>query len=345
MKKINILVTTVGGLTSPDILKAYKDLDEYDVTIVGTDAFEFAVGKKFVDVFRILPYSGADELGFAQGIEDLIQEHDIDIVIPCGNEDNLALAKYKNLLSSRVMVGEYDSLIEAYDKGKVYDELKKSAPEYAPKYHIVNDYQNFLKAVENLGYPDKRVVVKPRFGRGGRGVYVLSNQFNFENIFKSKPINEYPFEFLDSILKDQNKFNDLIVMEDLSDPYHSIYSICKDGENIFTLNHIREWGDASQTFRGKVFYDEEIEKLASKIIKTFNLSYTNNMELAMSEDGRMVLFDLNPRIGASSGIDKDIGFNFPLESLRLTLGESVSVDKSKFVEPRIFLRYFDHVWI
>ena len=58
------------------------------------------------------------------------------------------LAKYKNLLSSRVMVGEYDSLIEAYDKGKVYDELKKSAPEYAPKYHIVNDYQNFLKAVE-----------------------------------------------------------------------------------------------------------------------------------------------------------------------------------------------------
>ena len=48
MKKINILVTTVGGLTSPDILKAYKDLDEYDVTIVGTDAFEFAVGKNLL---------------------------------------------------------------------------------------------------------------------------------------------------------------------------------------------------------------------------------------------------------------------------------------------------------
>lgn len=242
------------------------------------------------------------------------------------------------------MVGEYEDLIRAYDKGAVYEELQKNLPEFAPSFSIVNNYQDFLKAVKDIGYPAKKVVVKPRFGRGGRGVYILSNQFDFENIFKSKPINEYPFEFFDKLLKDQQKFEDLIIMEYLSDPYFSVYSICKDGENLFSLNHTREWGNASQTFRGKVIYNQNIEKLCTDIIKTFNLTFTNNIELATSEDGRTVLFDLNPRIGASSGIDKDIGFNFPYEALKLTLDEPIHIDKNHFKTPKVFLRYFDQVW-
>lgn len=345
MKKINLLVTTVGGMTSPDILKAFRNVDDYSINIIGVDAFEFAVGRKFVDIFEVSPNSVVDEFVFVEFIESLVKKYSIDVVLPCGNEDNLALAKYIDKISCRVIVGQYEDLIKAYDKGKVYDELKANIPEYCPKYFIVDNHSDFLDSVKKIGYPNKKVVIKPRFGRGGRGVYILSNKFDFENIFKSKPINEYPFEFFDSILKSQNKFDDLIVMEYLQDPYYSIYSICKDGENLFTLNHIREWGNASQTFRGKVYYDKEIEELASKIIKKFNLFYTNNMELATTEDGRIVLFDLNPRIGASSGIDKDIGFNFPLETLKLVLGEKILIDKSKFEKPKTFVRYFDQVWL
>lgn len=345
MKKINLLVTTVGGMTSPDILKAFRNIDDYSINIIGVDAFEFAVGRKFVDIFEVSPNSVVDEFVFVEFIESLVKKYSIDVVLPCGNEDNLALAKYIDKISCKVVVGNYEDLIKAYDKGKVYDELKANIPEYCPKYFIVDNHSDFLKSVKNLGYPNKKVVIKPRFGRGGRGVYILSNKFDFENIFKSKPINEYPFEFFDNILKNQDKFDDLIVMEYLQDTYYSIYSICKDGENFLTLNHIREWGNASQTFRGKVYYDKEIEELASKIIRKFNLSYTNNMELATAEDGRIVLFDLNPRIGASSGIDKDIGFNFPLETLKLVLGETIEINKSKFEKPKTFIRYFDQVWL
>lgn len=69
------------------------------------------------------------------------------------------------------------------------------------------------------------------------------------------------------------------------------------------------------------------------------------MELATTDDGRIVLFDLNPRIGASSGIDKDIGFNFPLETLKLAFGDKIKVDKSKFKTSNTFIRYFDQVWL
>ena len=345
MKKINLLVTTVGGMTSPDILKAFRNTKDYLINIIGVDAFEFAVGRNFVDIFEVSPNSTVDELGFVDFVETLVKKHNIDVVLPCGNEDNLAISKYIDKISCKVIVGNYEDLIKSYDKGKVYDELKENIPEHCPKYFIVNNYQDFIESVKKIGYPNKKVVIKPRFGRGGRGVYILSDKFDFENIFKSKPINEYPFEFFNSILKNQNNFDDLIVMEYLKDPYYSIYSICKDGENFFTINHTREWGNASQTFRGKVYYDEKIEELASKIIKKFNLSYTNNMELATTDDGRIVLFDLNPRIGASSGIDKDIGFNFPLETLKLALGDKLEIDKSKFKISKTFVRYFDQVWL
>ena len=344
MKKINVLITTVGGLTSPDILRALKDNNQYQLTLVGVDAFEFAVGKHFVDYFEILPNSADDEKQFVQAIEKLVQKYKIDTVIPCGNEDNLALAKYHNLVSCKIMVGNYDDLLRAYDKGAVYKELADAMPEHAPKYSIVNDYQNFLKAVKNLGYPDKKIVVKPRFGRGGRGVYILGNDFSFDKVFKSKPISEYPFEFFDKILQQQKRFDDLIIMEYLSDKFYSVYSICKNGKNIFSLNHVRDWGNASQTFRGSVFYDAKIEAIASKVIQTFNLSFTNNMELATADDGRIILFDLNPRIGASSGIDKDIGFNFPLEAMNLALGKDITVNKNNFIHPQVFLRFFDQVW-
>ena len=32
MKKINLLVTTVGGMTSPDILKAFRNTKDYLIT-------------------------------------------------------------------------------------------------------------------------------------------------------------------------------------------------------------------------------------------------------------------------------------------------------------------------
>ena len=346
MKIINVLVTTVGGLTSPDILSALKNTGKYDVTLFGIDAFKFAVGKEFVDHFEVLSSSGCNELEFVHAIKELVLTHKIDVIIPCGNEDNLTLAKYRSLIPCIIMVGEYKDLAVAYDKAKVYSELKNSMPQHAPKYHVVRNYAGFLKAVKDLGYPNKRVVVKPRFGIGGRGVYILGGQFDFTKVFNSKPTNEYPYEFVDDILKNKGDFDDLIIMEYLSAPFYSAYSVCKNGKNIFTLSHIREWGNASQTFRGSVCYDETIEMIASQVISKFNLSYTNNMELAVSDNGRIVLFDLNPRIGASSGIDRDIGFNFPLEAMKLALGENIeSVDKNSFRESKIFVRYFQQIWL
>lgn len=345
MAKLNVLITTVGALTSPDIIRSIRDNGERQIRIVGVDPVEYAVGRNFVDKFYPVVFSGDDEKGFISSLLKIVEKEKVDILVPCGNEDNIAIAKNRGKFKVKVLASGYDNLRRAFDKGKVLTALKNRLPDFAPDFSIVNDYNGFLRAIKRLGYPKEKVVVKPRLGRGGRGVYTLSGKFNYETVFRSKPSGEMPLEFFAKILKNKRHFEDLIVMEYLNSPFYSVYSLRNAGDNIISITHIREWGNASQTFRGRVYYDPDIEKFSASVNGLFGLDFLTNMELAETRDKRIVLFDLNPRIGASCGIDKAIGLNLPYLAIKALLGEKVSIDKKGFRRPRTFVRYFDSVWI
>lgn len=345
MHKLKVLITTIGGLTGPDLLHALKNNPEREFETYGIDAFMFPTSRPMVEHFFLSPDSAKEEQAFIDFVLSLCSKHQIDLIIPCGNEDNLALAKYKHLFSIPILVGEYEDLLKAYDKGMVYQTLQESLPNACPKFRIINSYDSFKLAMSELDFPRNQVVIKPRFGRGGRGVYTISPMLDFESFFAQKPQNEIPFDLIDKILKEKQTFEDLIVMEYLKAPFLSAYSLCKNGHNFITLEHIREWGNASQTYRGLVSYNQELEEICSKIIQIFNLSYTNNMELAFNEKNQIILFDLNPRLGASSGIDADIGLNFPYLAIKLLLNETISVDKTQFLKKKRFMRYFSYLWL
>lgn len=342
MTPLRILITTIGGLTSPDCLLALRQNGEREVFLLGCDAFSGACGRAFVDMYETSPDSAKDPEAFIECIKRLVKSYRIDVIVPCGNDDNLALAKAKSEFGIPIMVGEYEDLIIAYDKAAVYERLTKFLPKHAPKYCLAHTYEMFLHSLENLGYPHKKLVIKPRFGRGGRGVYTLSHQSG--EIFSIKPSNEMPLSFFENALSSLASFDELIIMESLSAPFVSAYSLCQKGHNLISLKHIREWGNASQTYRGSVSYDRELEEICSAVIESFKLDYTNNMELAYNESGEIVLFDLNPRLGASSGIDMHLGLNFPYLALKLALGEDVSFDKDSLVLPNRFYRHFTQWW-
>ncbi len=345
MRPLRILITTVGGLISPDLIAALKNNGEREVFIVGVDSFEAAVGRYFVDEFVQVVFSGDDEEAFVEGIKEIIAKKRIDIVVPCGNEDNLALAKHRDDLKAKVLVNQYDHLLCAFDKAEVYQLLAQTLPQTAPKYFVVRNYQQFQNAIDELGFPQKKVVVKPAMGRGGRGVYILRGQFDARSVFSEKPTQEMPLEFFERLLKGPSEFEELIVMEHLDPPFFSVYSLIDEAKKTrIALTHIREWGNASQTFRGLVYHDDKLEKLADEINRAFHLCYTSNMELATATDGRVVLFDLNPRLGASSGVDQSIGLNFPYLAVKTLLHEPYDVDKGKFAKQRRFVRYFEKVW-
>lgn len=335
---MKVLITAVGGMTSREIIMALREWD--NIEIYGVDTFEYAIGRCFVDRFAVVSESRSDKRQFVEQIAQCCVKWGINVVVPCSIEDNLALAKYRYIVKSRgvsVMVNAYSDLVLTYDKGMVYEMLSYHMREHAPKYCIVGTRVEFLKAIEQLGYPRKPLIIKPRYDRGG-GVYRLDNsQDAFGQKFGMSVLLQF---FTQSEVFDE----EFIVMESLSEPFYSVYSLCDNGRNLISITHIREWDSISRRYRELAGYDATCEAIANRVIEHYHLGYTNNMEFATSEDGRIVLFDLKAHLGAFSGINKDIGLNFPLLAMKMALGGKVGViDKNRFKTQRPLIRYFDQV--
>ncbi len=345
---MNLLITTVGGLTSPDIIKALKTCGRFSA-VFGVDPFEDAVGKFFVDEFEVSPYSGSDEDIFLNFVKDVVSRWEIDVIVPCGNEDVLALSSVVGDWNVKIVSCRRNILEVAFDKGCVYDLAKEFALDLCPRYFIVKNKDDFIKAAESLGYPEKEICVKPRCGRGGRGVVFLSDSIDFEGFFSTKPELKWSMDSFLKILPEEFP-SEIILMEKLRSPFYSFYAICWQGEILLSLTHIRQWGNASQTFRGKVFWDGELQERISVLMEKLQLSFCVNVELAVGEDKKLKIFDLNPRIAASSAVDVRFGINFPDMAVQLCLrGDEAKEeiegmrDKIKKVEDRFF-RYFDLLW-
>lgn len=342
MRPLRILITTVGGLTSPDIIRALRDNGERDVWILGVDPHRHAVGRGFTDRFFTVPDSGIDPEAFSQSVKALAQEFRVDVVVPCGNEDNLALAA-SGTSEVPVMVGALKDLRRAYDKKTVYERLAAGFPSHAPKFFSVTNVEELLRAAEALGYPNRDVVIKPRTGRGGRGVLRLTADPNLADVLTRKNDGFMPLAAFVHILE-RGQPTDLLAMECLSEPFYSIYALSDNGNVLASVVHEREWGTASQTYRGAVQERTDLDAMSAWLGTEFNLSFAVNFEVATTEDGQLALFDLNPRLAASSGVAAGLGVNLPYLALKLFLGEPIGPINVRKLYGRRFFRHLQHYW-
>ena len=60
LKKINILITCVGGELSPTSGKFLKKNSSHNIKVIGTDLSSNAIGKHFCDKFYKVPKSSSD---------------------------------------------------------------------------------------------------------------------------------------------------------------------------------------------------------------------------------------------------------------------------------------------
>ena len=331
--KNKILLTTVGGVTSPDIINCIRSKKNY---LLGVDKNKNAVGKFFVDRFILVPDSNKNQKKFVLKLKNLIQKYKINALVPCGNDDNLAIKKYKKLIEIPVLNSLEFSKQNYFDKLTFLKKLKESFKSICPNFYILNEQSS------KFFFKFNRFIIKPSLNTGGRGVYEVRKKFNKSDLIKRNDISILNFKTFNEEKKFFIKKN-YFIMEKLNGPIVSVYSICKNGKNFFSICHIREWGNASQTFRGKVFYSKKYEKIASKIIKILNLSYAVNMEFGIDKNGNPKIFDLNPRIGASFAVHQKLGLNLPQLALDILFNKKIKIDKFKKINSK-FYRYFSNVW-
>ena len=341
--RYNFLITTVGGITSPEIINAVRKYNK-NVLIIGIDQNKNAIGKFFVDKFIQAPKLNSNTLEFNKFINKIIIKYKINCIIPCGNNDNLFLNKNKKKIKSRILNALEFSDKNFFDKITTYDHLKKNDIKSCPEFFLIKNINEFDFAKKKLNSKFNNLILKPSLGTGGRGVFEIFNQINCKELFSQRTENNLlSYNDLSNILKKNKK--KMILMKKYNSKIYSVYTLCLKGTWIYSITHIREWGNASQTYRGQVFVNKKLNSISAEIVKSLKLSYLVNMEFAKDDNNDFKLIDLNPRIGASAAIHSSVGINLLPLTLDLLFKKQVTIPKKYLSFKKTFYRFFDKLWV
>ena len=285
-KKYNILVTGVGAIIGYGIIKSLRN-SKYDCNIIGIDVFKDAIGQKWCDEF--IQGKRADAKDFIDSINNIIEEHHIDLVVPGIEQDLESLIKGFDRLNKRAkyVLNNKELFNTFHDKKRTYDFLKNSV-ELIPYVYFSNDL--YKEALESFGLP---FILKQDISYASKGVATIYNQKDYEYFIEKFGQNCMAQKKL------QIKDNEYTC---------SIFGL-GDGSFVNPICLQRELSAEGATKKAtNVKVDDELLQTLEKISKMCKFEGPTNLQFIKYE-GKYLLLEINARISSSTSIRELFGVN------------------------------------
>ena len=285
-RKYNILVTGIGAIIGYGIIKSLRN-SKYDCNIIGIDIFNDAIGQKWCDKF--IQGKRADSKEFIDFINNIVELHNIDLIIPGIEQDLESLIKnYDKLNKKAKYVLNNKELFDTFhDKKKTYEFLANQI-DLIPYIYFCDDL--YEKAKDKFGLP---FVLKQDVSYASKGVASIHNQKDYEYFIE--------------------KFGqDCMAQKKLEIKNHeytcSIFGL-GDGEFVNPICLQRELSAEGATKKAiNIQIDETLLKTLKHISKNCKFEGPTNLQFIKYED-KYLLLEINARISSSTSIREIFGVN------------------------------------
>jgi carbamoyl-phosphate synthase large subunit len=332
-----ILLSASGSPGSARLIRALHENGERSVRIVGTDMNENAIGRFLCDTFHVVP-PGSDP-GYADAILGLVEQEDVDVVLPQSSFDLQALSEVRERFPVPVLVSGPDTVHRSNDKAETYAFLQRIGVPTV-EFRRVAGARQVEAAARALGYPERSVCIKPVFSSGSRGFRVLDPTVDRAHQLLHERPGSVSMRLEEALeLLPEEGGTELLVMELATGGERTIDGIA-DGKRV-VLGHpkTREAMRAGLAMYFVTLADDELMAMADKIVRELAIEWFFNIQLV----GDRVI-EINPRI--STVVYQD-DLNLPWLGVKRALGE-VSDEQLEALRARIrpgrtALRYFDQV--
>lgn len=346
MKRVKILVPSAGHPTRPSLLKCLKNNGERPVDIIGVDMEADGLGRYIVDVFyQVPPRTDPD---YIEHILEICKKEKINVYYAIGEEEAMNAvyrkADFDEIKVSIISPGNPRMVEIATDKCKYHNYLHKKGIPHAA-YRNIYSYDEIESAVLELGYPQKDVFIKPAVSKGGRGARIITGKDISQAYYKSR--SQEPMMSLEAFQEmllplRERGFKHLLAMEYLTGTYYSVDILSKNGNPIYTVPKIRIQGSASNTTIGQVDLNKDTIELANRICNAFKFSFLQNYEMKLNDYNKPMVYDINPRGGASIALCAAAGVNIAYFAVKMALGEKIP--KRKIKDKTTMIRYYDEYY-
>lgn len=319
MKKMNVLITGIGGPTAQGVLRGLKEKE--DVHIVGADRRSVTAGNLFCDnVYKIPRYT--DTEAYKKAISDIVAKENIDAVFPCLHEEIEVYEEFKNELQAEVALPKSMIFNVLLNKEKTYQYLEeKGFSPYIPKYYGFND-TNELKEIIKENFQGKRfVVAKQVEGHGSLGFAILTDRQNYlQSVKEGKPRVINIEDYCDISYPKRR-----IAMDYLGGKEFSVDVFLHDGKVITAVPRERTGVSNGIVLDGMVICNEWLIQASTEIAECLAVNGFLNLQFIATEEGYK-LTDINPRFCGSQVMSLGANVNFPYLFLQFNiLKEKVAV--------------------
>ena len=331
MDNLKILVTGVGAPGIKGTLYSLKNnFDKRNISIVGTDIKNDVVGKYFCDNFYTIPKPDKTE----QYLESLLKICDIEkinVVLPQNTAELLILAKNKNKFIKQgiaVVVSNEKSIQTANNKYELLQYCEKHSVPF-PKYYLVDSIEKLKLAASELGWPEKKLAIKPPISNGMRGLRIIDEKVDRKHLFFNEKPNSLFTNLNDLIGILGPSFSELIISEYLPGDEFTV-DVLRTSKNTTAIPRKRDLIRSGITFAGTTIENKSIIKYTKILSEKLNLENCFGFQFKLSEDSTPKILECNPRVQGTMVMATIAGANIIYSAVKNVLGENIPEFKIKW---------------
>jgi carbamoyl-phosphate synthase large subunit len=279
-------------------------------TTVATDANPLAPALYHADVHALVPR--IEEDGYVPALRELVEQHDIDLIVPLTDLDQITLAQAREGLGAIVLLPDAEIVERLGDKYLAHLLFEErgiaSPPTWLP-----------------TGVPDDAefpLLVKARHGFGSRHIYRAGDAAQLGFFLGYTPVES-------------------IVQACLAGDEFSIDVFCDlDGRCLNAIPRTMIESKGGESIKGMTIRDERLIELARDVAEKLQLVGPANIQCFRESDGSHFLTDINPRFGGGFPLPLAAGGRYPELALALARGERPQRRLGDFREGIVMTRFF-----
>jgi carbamoyl-phosphate synthase large subunit len=279
-------------------------------TTVAADVNPLAPALYRADRWALVPRIDDEE--YIPALRALVDEHDVRLIVPLTDLDQVTLAAAREELGALVLLPDEETVERLADKylaHLLFDERGiASPPTWLPN-----------------GVPDDAsfpLLVKARNGFGSRHIYRAEDRVQLGFFLGYTPV-------------------DSIVQACLGGEEFSIDVFCDlDGRCLNAIPRTMIESKGGESIKGMTIRDEQLIELARDVAEKLQLVGPANIQCFREQDGSHYITDINPRFGGGFPLPLAAGGRYPELALALARGERPEPRLGDFREGIVMTRFF-----
>jgi carbamoyl-phosphate synthase large subunit len=280
---------------------------------VAADANPLAPAIYHADVHAIVPR--IEDPGYLPALLELIREHDVKLVVPLTDLDQVLLAEHRDELGAIVLLPDADVVRRTADKYLTHRFFEE---------HGIPSPASWLpdELPGDLEFP---VLVKARFGFGSRDIYRAHDRGQLDFFLHYTAADSF-------------------VQRVCPGDEFSIDVFCDlEGRCLNSIPRTMIESKGGESIKGMTIRDEELIEFGRLVAETLGIRGPANVQCFRVAEGRHEVTDVNPRFGGAFPLPRAAGSRYPELALALARGERPEPRLGDFRAGVVMTRFFSHL--